>query len=388
MMELLWLLLPIAAASGWLAARRASTASGRGIPASFNTDYFKGLNYLLNEQPDKAIEVFVRMVEVDSDTVETHLALGNLFRQRGEVDRAIRIHQNLIARPSLSHAHKAQALYELGEDYMKAGLFDRAESLFQELVVHEHYRKGALRHLQDIYQQEQDWEKAIETSRRLESAGGKNLDQVIAQYYCEMAETALMEGDVVRAAQVIRQAHAQDRNCVRASLLQGRVLALREDYRGAIKAYKRVADQDIEYFPEVIEALTECYNRLGERETLVLYLKEILSRYDGISLVLTVAGFIQQQEGDQAAMEFLAEFLRKRPSVRGLKWLVELNLDKCEGRARENLQLLNDLSSNLLRGKPVYECNICGFSGKSMHWQCPGCKAWNSVKPVKGVDGE
>lgn len=388
MLELLWLLLPVAAASGWLAARRASASGSKGIATSFNTDYFKGLNYLLNEQPDKAIEVFVRMVEVDSDTVETHLALGNLFRRRGEVDRAIRIHQNLIARPSLSHEYRAQALYELGEDYMKAGLFDRAESLFQELVVHELYRKGALRHLLDIYQQEQDWEKAIETSRRLENAGRKKLDRVIAQYYCEMAENALLAGNEMQATQMIRQAHNQDRNCVRASLLQGKLLLLNQDYKEAIKAFKRVAEQDVEYFPEVIEALTECYDHLRDRDGLMSYFREILSRYDGISLVLTLAEFIQQREGDQAAMEFLAEHLKKRPSVRGLKWLVELNLDKCEGRARENLQLLNDLSSNLLQGKPVYECNICSFSGKSMHWQCPGCKAWNSVKPVKGIDGE
>ena len=136
MLYLLWLLLPVAALSGWWVASRRSLARSYGRRATdFSSDYFEGLNYLLNEQPDKAIEVFIRMVEVDSETVDTHFALGNLFRRRGEVDRAIRIHQNLIARPTLSREQRTQALFELGADYMRAGVFDRAESLKQGNIL-------------------------------------------------------------------------------------------------------------------------------------------------------------------------------------------------------------------------------------------------------------
>jgi lipopolysaccharide biosynthesis regulator YciM len=185
--DLLWLLLPLAAASGWLAARFEQKRHAR---QSFDlpSAYFKGLNFLLNEQPDKAIEVFMRVLEVNSDTVETHLALGNLFRRRGEVERAIRIHQNLIARPTLDKEQRSHALLELGQDYLKAGLFDRAENLFLELAEIRAHSEQALKLLLHIYQQEKEWEKAISITRKLARVSGKNLDEMIAHFYCELAD--------------------------------------------------------------------------------------------------------------------------------------------------------------------------------------------------------
>ena len=388
MFELLWLLLPVAAASGWLAAKRSRVNEKSRAGMDLSSDYFKGLNYLLNEQPDKAIEVFIKMVEIDSDTVETHLALGNLFRRRGEVDRAIRIHQNLIARPTLSRDQRTQALLELGEDYMKAGLFDRAENLLLELVDLGAHSTQSLRHLVDIYQQEQDWEKAIAVCRRLEDATGKPMSDVVAQYYCELAERALQEKDYPSASQMIKRAFSFDRNCVRASLLLGRWETEKNDLKAAVRAYKRVALQDIEYLPEVIEPLTDCYRLLGNRAAMGDYLREILKQYDGVSAILALAEQIREEQGDREAMEFVTEQLRRRPSVRGLKWLIGLSLVHSTGEARDNLLILNDLTSNLTDGKPVYGCHKCGFTGKSLHWQCPSCKSWNSVKPIHGVEGE
>jgi lipopolysaccharide biosynthesis regulator YciM len=388
MFELLWLLLPVAAASGWFAAKRSRAAEGACHGGELSSDYFKGLNYLLNEQPDKAIEVFIKMVEIDSDTVETHLALGNLFRRRGEVDRSIRIHQNLIARPTLSREQRTQALLELGEDYMKAGLFDRAENLFLELIELGAHIAHALRHLVDIYQQEQDWEKAISISRRLEDVTGKSMHDVIAQYYCELAERAVREGDDTLALQMIKRAFSFDRNCVRGSMLLGEWETRKGDYKAAIRAYKRVVTQDVEYLPEIIEPMQACYERLGTPEEMGAYLREIIKKHSGISSMLALAERLRAEQGDDAAMEFVSEQLRKRPSVRGLKWLIELSLAHSTGEAKENLLILLDLTSKLTDGKPVYECSKCGFTGKSMHWQCPGCKSWNSVKPIQGVEGE
>src|SRR5713101_7419737 len=187
--DLLWLLLPLAAGSGWLVARfdQKRHAAARDLPSA----YFKGLNFLLNEQPDKAIEIFIQVLEVNSETVETHLALGNLFRRRGEVERAIRIHQNLIARPTLDREQRTYALLELAQDYFKAGLFDRAENLFLELAEIRAHSEQALRLLLSIYQQEKEWDKAIQTGRRLARVAGKSMDGVIAQYYCEQAEQAV-----------------------------------------------------------------------------------------------------------------------------------------------------------------------------------------------------
>ena len=389
MLYLLWLLLPVAALSGWWVAARRSSARNYGRRATdFSSDYFEGLNYLLNEQPDKAIEVFIRMVEVDSETVDTHFALGNLFRRRGEVDRAIRIHQNLIARPTLSREQRTQALFELGADYMRAGVFDRAESLFIELIEMNAHVVPALRHLVDIYQQEKDWDKAIAAARRLESATGKSMDTVIAQYYCELAEHAKQEGDAGRAQHTIKRALMCDHNCVRASILQGDLEAEAGDYKAAIRAYRRVGEQDIEYLPEVIDPLRECYQRIGNVSAMIDYLKQVLTQYNGISPMLALADLIRREQGDQEAAAFITDQLRRRPSVRGLDRLIELNLAHSEGAARDNMLILRDLISKLLGDKPIYKCSHCGFTGKSLHWQCPSCKFWNTVKPIQGVEGE
>lgn len=388
MVELLLLLLPVAALSGWMVAKRSMPRAPRQSTADLSSNYFKGLNYLLNEQPDKAIEVFVKMLEVDSETVETHLALGNLFRRRGEVDRAIRIHQNIIARPTLSRQQRTQALFELGIDYMRAGLLDRAESLFQELTEINEHTEAALRQLIDIYQQEKDWDKAIAAVRKLENATGKRKEATIAHYYCELAEEARQEANHGRSMQMLKQALACDKNCVRASILQGDIEREAGNYKQAIRAYKRVEQQGPDYLAEVIEPLVFCYRRLGGTAELVEYLRQLLHSHGGITTMITLAELIRQQDGDSAAAEFITEQLRARPSVRGLDRLIELNLANSQGEAHDNLLIIRDLTHQLLEGRPGYRCNNCGFSGKSMHWQCPGCKQWNTVKPVQGVIGE
>ena len=388
MPDLLWLLLPVAAASGWLAAKRTTKRQGSGRLNELSSVYFKGLNYLLNEQPDKAIEVFLRLVEVDNETVETHLALGNLFRRRGEVDRAIRIHQNLIARPTLDREQRAQGLLELGLDYMRAGLLDRAESLFQELIEMDDHTAAALANLVEIYQQEKDWDKAIHAQRRLEAVTGVSLAPVVAQYFCELAEQARQAGDLTAAMQMTKQALKCDPRCVRASLIEGHVNAASGDSKSAVAAYLRVEDQDPRYLTEVVGSLQECYQRLGKPEQLLDYLQRVVREHQGISAMLVLAELLRQTQGSQSAAQFITEQLHERPSVRGLERLIELNLADSSGAARENLLTLKNLVSKLLEDKPVYQCEHCGFSGKSMHWQCPGCKHWSTLKPIQGVAGE
>ncbi len=387
MLQWLFLLLPVAALSGWWLAKRQMRREGPN-GSELSSNYFKGLNYLLNEQPDKAIEVFVRMLEVDSETVETHLALGNLFRRRGEVDRAIRIHQNLIARPTLDRQQRTQALLELGQDYMKAGLLDRAETLFLELIDLNDHTEPALRHLIDIYQQEKDWDKAIVTIQKLASLSGACKAPVIAHYHCELAEFARHNNDLALAHSEAGQALDCDGNCVRASLLLGDMEMAQGDYKAAIRNFKNVQHQDADYLPEVIAPLLNCYNKLGMTREMIDYLMQILQKHNSISLMLALAELLREQHGDLEAGLFITEQLRKRPSVRGLGRLIELNLAHSEGGARENLLILRDLTEKLLEGKPIYKCSNCGFTGKAMHWQCPGCKNWNSVKPIQGVEGE
>lgn len=388
-MEFLFLLLPIAALSGWLLGRRDARDANWRDYSALSSDYFKGLNYLLNEQPDQAIEVFIHMLEVDTDTVDTHFALGNLFRRRGEVDRAIRIHQNLIARPTLRRQQREQALYELGMDYMRAGLLDRAENLFAELVEQRaSSQRQALQQLLDIYQQEKDWQKAIGIGQRLQSMGGSSLGSLVAQFYCEQAELALSRGEDTVAMRLIRQALSEDRNCVRATLLEGRIELDRGNYRNAIRVYRQVEQQDATYLPEVIAPLQEAFLQQGRIGEMVAYLRDVLARHGGISIMLALAELIRQQHGIGEAAAFVTNHLRGHPSVRGMGHLISLKLEASEGTAHDDMLVLNDLTQKLLETKPVYCCNQCGYAGKMLVWQCPSCKQWNTTKPIHGIEGE
>lgn len=388
MYDLLWLLLPVAAASGWIMAKRSMHKTRHSRSRNFSSDYFQGLNFLLNEQPDKAIEVFIRMLEVDSDTVETHLALGNLFRRRGEVDRAIRIHQNLIARPTLSKMQRSAALLELAQDYMRAGWLDRAESLFDELLENNLHTTPALQHLLDIYQQEKEWDKAIMVARRLDSESGQAMKPMIAQFYCEQAEAALKKGDENLASQILKRALGYDKRCVRASILQGQMAMRADNCKAALKAFRQVEEQDIEYLPEILQQMRQCYLNLDAGESFKEYLRVIIERYSGATPILMLADVLATTQGDRVAAEFVTEQVRKRPSIRGLGRLIDLNLTSASGKGKEDLQILRDLVEQLLANKPIYKCSHCGFAGKSLHWQCPSCKEWNRVKPIQGIEGE
>ena len=381
-------LLPVSFISGWWVAKKKNPESPSSTSPVFNPDYFKGLNYVLNEQPDKAIEVFVKMLEVDSETVETHLALGNLFRRRGEVDRAIRIHQNLIARPSLDQEQRALALLELGLDYMRSGLFDRAEGLFKQLVDMGRYKDQACRHLLDIYQQESDWEKAIVVARDLESSSNDKFDPIIAQFYCELADEEISQGRNKEARENLRKALNRDPACVRASILEGQLLEKEEKYKSALKSYKRVEKQDADYLPEVIHSIIKCYQSIGQAKTAHDYLQACLTRHRGTELVLLLSELLIEQQGETEALNFISDELRKRPSVKGVDHLLKHTLHHTDGEIRRKLETIKELTENLLDNKPAYQCQQCGFEAKLIHWQCPGCKSWTTLKPTLGVESE
>lgn len=349
-------------------------------------DYLVGLNFLLNEEPDKAVDIFIKMLEVDSDTVETHLAVGKLFRRRGEVDRAIRIHQNLIARPQLAKNYREQSLFELGQDYFSAGVLDRAERVFLELVDIKEYAIPAMRNLLDIYQQEKDWEKAIQIANKLESATRKNMQPVIAHYYCELAETARNKDQIEQAHQFLHKALAADNRCVRASLLEAKLSMGKEDHKTALKSLKRIQSQNPDYLSESIDALATCYEALNEERKLVPYLMQLLEEHPRVPVVLILSERIRKWKGDKTAAKFVADYVRRYPSLSGLNLFVSLYLSSAEGQAKEDLLIVHGLMKKLLADKPDYQCTSCGFSGKTLHWLCPGCKQWSSVKPVYSLE--
>lgn len=386
--DALLILLPIAAALGWFAARRGHSATPSFDNERFNRDYLAGLNYLLNEQPDKAIDIFIKMLEVDSETVETHLALGALFRRRGEVSRAIRIHQNLIARPHLSKEQRIDALLALGLDYLRAGMFDRAERVFLEVIdSNSPPALVAKRNLLDIYQQQKRWDQAIMIANKLERAN-KEIGIRIAHYHCEQAEFALRQDNSEQARANLRQAFSANPYCVRASLLQGTMEFKAGDAQAALQAYQRVKEQDPHYLNEIVTPLTVCYQKLGKPIELLAYLQECLEEYPRASIALTLMENIQAGAGDAAAIEFMTHQMHRYPSLRGLQQLLLLQLKSAEDKARENLEVLKEFIDRLLKSKTTYRCHQCGYAGRALHWLCPGCKNWETIKPILGVEGE
>ena len=388
MIELLWLLVPIAVVLGWWTARCGTLSHLTNTSFKLSPDYFKGLNYLLNEEPDKAIDVFIKLLDVNSDTVETHLALGTFFRRRGEVNRAIRLHQNLIARPALNSQQRSLALLELGQDYRQAGLLDRAENLFQELLVSKTHQTLALHQLLDIYQQEQDWEQAIQIAKKLATVASKPMNTVIAQYYCEQAEYFYRQKQFPLAVQALKQALEIDHHCVRASLLEGQYALENSQIEQAIIAFQRVEQQDPDYLAEAIKPLQICYQTSGQQEAFTHYLHQVLERYGGITPMLVLAKIIKQQEGDKPATDFIFKYMNKYPSVLGLNYLLDLALSTAENVTREHLLLLKDIITQLLKNKPAYKCTHCGFTARKLHWQCPSCQQWSTLKPIQWVNGE
>ncbi len=383
---LLFLLLPVAFLSGWWTARRLGARHSVARVDELSSSYFRGLNYLLNEQPDKAIEEFLKLAEANRDTIETHLALGNLFRRRGEVDRAIRVHQHLIARPTLNDEFKTMALLELGEDYMRAGLLDRAETLFADLVVMNAQAPSALRHLIAICQHERDWHKAILYSRRLEEASGESQALQIAHFYSELAERAQAHGASQEAEEHLGHALSAFPGFVRVHMLRGRFAAAKGNYDAAIAAYEQALEADIDYVPEILPALLDAYARAQQLDRAERVLGQMVKRYEGISPVLALARIYARRDGRQRAVEFLGAQLRQRPSVRGLVQLMDTAIEDDAG-AESNLPMLRDLTAALLEGQALYRCTQCGFGARAHHWQCPSCKSWSSLRPVHGAAG-
>ncbi len=388
MIELfLLLLLPVAVYFGWWFARTLEKRSSSKSQQLFSNQYFQGLNYLLNEQPDKAIQVFLELAEVNKDTVETHMALGSLFRRRGEVDRAIRFHQNIIAKPGLEPEQRTQALLELGEDYMRAGLLDRAERLFAELIETGTHTPSALRSLLDIYQQEKDWEKALEQAQQLEQVSGEHMGDVMAQFCCEMADTQLAANDKEGARRQLRNARRHDPGCIRARFILARISAREDDFQRALDLYEEIAELDPDYIPELLDDYIEAAARTGQSERSRQKLVEWAEGYKGISLILKLTEYLAEEQGGTAAGQFLIETLASKPSVRGLDHLIDL---KSDGHldAESSDDILKAVTARLMSRQPEYRCHHCGFGGHTHHWQCPSCRKWGTTKKIHGVLGE
>jgi lipopolysaccharide biosynthesis regulator YciM len=385
-LALLFFLLPLAAFSGWLVAQGQRKRRSR-RSSVLSSQYFRGLNYLLNEESDKAIEEFLKLAEVNRDTVDTHLALGTLFRRRGEMDKAIRYHKHIISRPNLDEEQRERVLFELAMDYMRAGLLDRAESLFLELTNSAQMSTRARRHLLDIYQQEKDWSRAVEQAQHLELVDGGSDSGLIAQLYCELADKALADNDPDAATQSLRQARRYQPGNARARLIEAGIAEGAGDIGLAAERYREACDLDPHLLVTCSEGMIECHRRSNQIEQLKQWLAGWTGRGDLNAPVLILARLIAENDPGQAA-DLLLQALQRRSTARGLEYLMELLGSHDLGLDEVGPELIRDLMQRLLQGQPLYRCEQCGFSGSAHHWMCPSCRSWNSTRVVRGVLGE
>lgn len=381
--EYWWLLgFPLFFGLGWIAARidiRQIVSESRALPSS----YFKGLNFLLNEQPDKAIEAFIEVVKVDPETIELHFALGSLFRRRGEYDRAIRMHQNLLERPGLGADQKLTALAELGQDYLKAGILDRAEEAFRKLESSPQ-AAAARRHLLEIYEQEKDWDRAIEMTKLVQPD-----PRDLAQYYCELAAAESAESRPEAARRHLEAALEANRKCVRASLLLGDLEKSQGNLDQAMEHWKRVESQNPAYLALVAQRLLDAYREVGRAEEGLTLLTGYLERYPSLDLLDTVFQQTLEAKGPEQAYGLVRDELKRNPTLLGLDRLLEAQIIAAGSPdKRRDLELVRSLVHGHTRRLARYRCETCGFKARQFHWRCPACGGWETYPPRRTEEFE
>lgn len=376
-----WMLLvfPLFFGMGWLAARidiKELLTESSALPRS----YFQGLNFLLNEQQDEAIEAFIEVVKVDPQTIELHFALGSLFRRRGEVDRALRMHLNLVERGDLDAEKKQQALFELAQDYLKAGIFDRAETTFISLQA-TRYEKEALDFLLEIYQKEKDWLKAIDISQRLTALTGVSHGKEAAFFYCELAAAELAKNNREAAMVHLEQALAANPSAVRATIMLGDIALTGGDVLRAIEIWERIEQQDAQYLPLVAERLLQAYRQCSKENEGIALLQRYLATYPSLDLMNVLFNAILQRDGAEAAYKLVRDELRLHPTLLGLNKLLEATLLDVKSERRTDIELVKNLVHQRTRGLAMYRCKSCGFKAKQFYWHCPACHGWETYSP-------
>ncbi|MBC3811832.1 lipopolysaccharide assembly protein LapB [Undibacterium aquatile] len=378
--EIWWLLgIPLFFTLGWLAARvdiRQLLSESRSLPRG----YFKGLNFLLNEQPDKAIDAFIDIVRLDPEAVELHFALGNLFRRRGETERAIRVHQNLVQRPDLPSDQKTQAMFELGQDYLKAGLLDRAEETFNQLVSGP-FEVQARRALLEIYQREKEWARAIDAAYALQEAGAGGRQKEIAQFYCEIAQDELARCNTEAALAVLEKALAIDRLSVRAVILMGDVYQSIGETEKAVTAWLRVEQQSVPHVALVAQRLMDAYRKLERPQEGLNLLKNYLEEAPSVDLLEVVFKATIDLDTVAAANQLVSDELRRTPTLLGLEKLLDARLIEVSPEFRPELSLVKNLVHGYAQKLSRYQCSHCGFKTRQFYWHCPGCSRWETYPP-------
>jgi lipopolysaccharide biosynthesis regulator YciM len=386
--EYWWLLiLPLFFTLGWIAARvdiKQLLSESTALPAA----YFKGLNFLISDQHDKAVDAFSEAVQANTDSLELHFALGSLFRRTGETDRAINMHLNLLDKKELTVNQKSAVKAELAQDYLKAGLFDRAEELFKGLDD-SRYRQPALRALLEIYVREREWTQAIETATELERLSGVPFRQEIAQYYCELAMNDIIAQNSDSARNYLHLALDANKNCVRANVLLGDLEVNAGAHQAAISHWKRIEFQQPEYLGLVAAKMLKSYRAIKKLKEGLAQLNTYLETYKLPSLMSVLYEATLVEEGAEKAAKLARNELIRQPSLQTLDQLLQARA-MADDINNQDIQLMQQTVRNAIGNRAAYHCNQCGFRAKQYHWQCPACNAWESLpaEPSEAVSRE
>lgn len=378
--EYWWLLaFPLFFMLGWLAARidiKHILSQSKQLPES----YFKGLNFLLNQQPDKAIEAFTEAAQADTETVELHFTLGGLFRRRGEMDRAIHLHQALVDRPDLGHAQRLAAQFELGQDFLAAGLLDRAELIFKKLAE-THYAAQALRFLMEIYVQEREWQQAIATAEQLANTTNQPHQVEIAHFMCELATNEAVAGQYEAAHKHLDEALSINRRSVRASLLLGEFEAAQGRHEAALLIWRRIEAQQPEFLPLAVGKMLASFKALGRTAEGLTLLKHYLDKHASIDMLNVVYQATLENEGIATAYPLVSVELQRHPSLQGYEKLLEAQLFDVAAEQRPQVQLVKNLIHEHSQRLAYYQCKSCGFKARQFFWHCPACTGWETFPP-------
>lgn len=403
---LVFALLLLAIAAGWWLGYRTARRKHKShnYQAGLSRDYLRGLSLLLNEESDKALDVFLKLFDVDQQTIETHFALGSLYRRRGETERALKIHQNLIARADLAAEYREQALYELAEDYLKAGVLDRAEHVYLQLLEHDGKYVAAMRRLLRIYEQQKEWLQAIDIATRIEKTSGQRLADQRGHYYCELADQALSSGDTRAAERHLRKALATAPDNIRANLLMAQWAEAMDNPRLASHHYQRVIDLDMRFAVEVFTALERSFQAFNDQKGYKQYLQNLARRDDSAVPRILLAMHMYRNADVETALNYVSEYLQRDATLIGvahiLKFMIELIALRQQNKTSSDISGDMNGDTSHAEGLPVYmqlqaslerilddmhrySCQQCGFTSRNLAWRCPSCNQWSTTVPVR-----
>ena len=389
MIELLFLLLPVAMAYGWFMGRNSIKQKDQTIKQDLSIKYSTGLNYLLSNQKDKAIDSLLDALKVEDDSVEAHFAMANLFRKRGELDRALKVHEHLVRHGNLPTKDKQQAVFELGKDFLSAGLYDRAEKMFNKLLKSDDYGLKSLNYLLQIFQSTKDWQQGINHKKLIVKFNDKRLLHTLANFYCEQATSAFEQDKFIEVIELLEQALKLDPNSCRANWLMAKIYENHKQCELACQCYQDIYQQDQEFFPDVIGQMHQCYLDLDAADDFFKFIKKVYDETASSSALISYLSYVEEKHGNKKAQEFMLSALKRRPTIRGFKHFVKMQM-KQTGELDNNtsLDLIKELISEYIKVKHRYSCRNCGFNSSTHYWSCPSCHEWEQLKPVRGLEGE